>query len=100
LRPAGPAARLDAVVIFLPLVMVLLVFGVVAGQTSLIVLLPMVLVLAGGAVFVGIAMRDGRRPPDPSVRQLPTDHLRRQLYLALRPQRRAARQEDQDEPSD
>lgn len=70
-------------VIFLPLILVLLVFGLLGGQTSIVVLLPMVAVLGAGAVVITIALRDGK-PPDPSVRKLPTDHLRRQLYLALR----------------
>jgi hypothetical protein len=85
------------VVIFLPLILVLLVFGALSGQTSIVVLLPMAAVLAAGAVFITIAMRDGRRPPDPSVRVLPTDHLRRQLYLALRPPRSKRGQEQKPE---
>jgi len=78
---------MGAVVIFLPLVIVLLVFGVLSGSTNIVLLLPMALFLGAGAVFITIAMRDGRRPPDRSVRQLPTDHLRRQMYMALRPHR-------------
>jgi hypothetical protein len=83
-------------VVFLPLVLALLVVALLSGATSFLVLLPMVLALGAGAVFVGIALKDGHKPPDPSVRTLPTDHLRRQLYLALRPQRRAQRQQDRD----
>jgi hypothetical protein len=75
-------------VIFLPLILVLLVFGLLSGETSIVLLLPMVLVLGAGAVFITIALRDGRPPRDPSIRTLPTDHLRRQLYMALRPRSR------------
>jgi hypothetical protein len=74
-------------VIFLPLVLVLLVFGLLAGETNIVFLVPMLLTLAVGAVFVNIAMRDGRRKRDPSVPTLPADHLRRQVYMALRPHR-------------
>jgi hypothetical protein len=88
------------VVIFLPVVLLLLAFGLLSGATNLVVLLPMVLALGAGAVFVGIALRDGRPPRDPSVRQLPTDHLRRQMYLALRPHRRATRQQPREDEAD
>jgi hypothetical protein len=100
LRSSGCTATLDDVVIFLPLVLLVLVFGVLGGGGSnVVVLLPMVLMLGAGAVFVGIAMRDGRPPPNPSVRQLPTDHLRRKMYLALRPHR-SRRQQGRDETAD
>jgi hypothetical protein len=82
---------MGAMVIFLPLIVVLLVFGLLSGSTNIVLLLPMAVVLGAGAVFITIAMRDGRRTPDRSVRQLPTDHLRRQLYLALRPRRSGRR---------
>lgn len=86
--------------IFLPLVVLLLVLGMVGGAGSnLVVLLPMVLMLGAGAVFVTIAMRDGRPPSNPSVRQLPTDHLRRQMFLALRPHR-SRRQKGRGETAD
>jgi len=75
------------VVIVLPVVLLLLALGLLAGQSDIVVLLPMFLVLGFGAVFVTIALRDGRRPEDRSVRRLPTDHLRRQMYMALRPHR-------------
>jgi hypothetical protein len=78
---------MDDVVIFLPLVVVLLVFGLLRGSANIVLLLPMAFFLGAGAVFITIAMRDGRRPPDRSVRQLPTDHLRRQMFMALRPRR-------------
>lgn len=74
-------------VIVLPLVLVLLAFGVLSGETNLVLLLPMLLLLGAGAVFITIALRDGPRTTDRSVRRLPTDHLRRQVYLALRPPR-------------
>ena len=82
-------------VIFLPLILVLLAFGVMSGNSNLVVLLPTALVLGAGAVFINIAMRDGRRPPDRSVRRLPTGHLQRQMYMALRP-RRPKRRDDGD----
>jgi hypothetical protein len=74
-------------VIFLPLVLLLLVFGLLRGETNIVFLLPTLLALGAGAVFVTIAMRDGRTKRDPSVPRLPTDHLRRQMYMALRPHR-------------
>ncbi len=86
--------------IFLPLVVLLLVFGVLGGSTNMVVLLPMALMLGLGAGFVTFVLRDGQKPPDRSVRQLPTDHLRRQMYMALRSGRRAARQRDRNEQSD
>jgi hypothetical protein len=76
---------MEDVVILLPLVLVLLVFGLLSGSTNIVLLLPAAIFLGAGAVFITIAMRDGRKPPDRSVRQLPTDHLRRQMYMALRP---------------
>jgi membrane protein DedA with SNARE-associated domain len=81
------------VIIFLPVVVLLLVFGFVSGSATLDVLLPMVIVLAAGAAFVSYVLREGRPAQNPAVRQMPTDHLRRQMYLALRPQRRAFRQQ-------
>jgi hypothetical protein len=78
---------MDGMVILLPLVLVLLAFGLLGGGTNMVVMLPVVFMLGAGAVFINIALRDGRRPPDRSVRQLPTDHLRRQMYMALRPRR-------------
>ena len=74
-------------VIFLPLVLLLLVFGLASGETNIVFLLPTLLALGAGAVFVTIALRDGRSKRDRSVPTLPTDHLRRQMYMALRPHR-------------
>ena len=74
-------------VIVLPLVLVLLAFGLLSGAANTVVLLPVILLLGAGAVFINIALQEGRRPPNRSVRQLPTDHLRRQMYMALRPRR-------------
>jgi hypothetical protein len=90
---------MDDVVIFLPVILLLLVFGLLSGESSIVVLLPMMLVLGAGAVFITIALRDGRRPPDPSVRQLPTDHLRRKMFMALRPPRPRGRH-DRDAEGD
>ena len=86
---------MEAMVIFLPLVVVFLVFGLLSGATNIVLLLPAGLLLGVGAVFITIAMRDRRPTTDRSVRQLPTDHLRRQMYMALRP-RRSRRQHDRD----
>lgn len=75
-------------VIFLPLLLTLFVVSALRGGTSIILLLPMLLTLAVGAVFVMIALRDGTgRKKDPSIPVLPTNHLSRQLHSALRPQR-------------
>ena len=72
-------------VIFLPIVLLLLVFALASGATSGFFLLPTIVALGAGVVVIRVAMRDGRAKPDPSVRTLPTDHLRRQMYRALRP---------------
>ena len=79
-------------VIFLPLILVLLAFGVMSGNSNLVVLLPVAVMLGAGVVFINIAMRDGRPPPDRAVRRLPTNHLQRQMYMALRPNRSRRRQ--------
>jgi len=73
-------------VVLLPIVLLLFVVAVVSGETNFVVLLPTLGALVAGAVVVRIAMGDGRPPKDPSVRTLPTDHLRRQMHRALRPQ--------------
>src|SRR2546425_10512248 len=76
-----------AMVIFLPLVLTLLVLSALRGGTNVILLLPMVLTLGVGVVYIAIALRDGRRKKDPSIPVLPTSPLSRQLRAALRPQR-------------
>jgi hypothetical protein len=71
-------------VIFLPLLLMLLVLSAIRGETSVILVLPMCLMLALGAVYVAIALRDGRPKNDPSIPVLPTNPLARQLVSALR----------------
>ena len=78
---------MDDVLIALPLVVLLFVVGLVSGSPALILLFPVVLAGGGAAIVISKVLREGQRPPDPSVRQLPTDHLRRQMYMALRPPR-------------
>jgi hypothetical protein len=87
-------------VTLLPVVLLLLVIGLLIGQTSAFVLLPMLLALGAGTIVVGHVLREGRPKRGPSVRQLPTDHLRRQMYLALRPNRRSTRQRRREEDSE
>lgn len=72
-------------VVFLPIVLLFFVFAVLSGETNMVVMLPTVAVLIGGAFVVRIAMADGQRPKDRSVRTLPTGHLQRQMHRALRP---------------
>ena len=89
-----------SVVIFLPIVVLLVVFGVFSGAgSSFVVLLPMLFALAGGGVVVYVVMRDARPPRNTLVRQLPTDHLRRQMHRALRPNR-PKRHQDRDKPAE
>jgi hypothetical protein len=71
-------------VIFLPLLLMLLVLGAIRGETNVILVLPMCLMLALGAVYVAIALRDGRRKKDPSIPVLAANPLSRQLHSALR----------------
>ena len=78
---------MEAMVIVVPLVVLLLVFGLASGSTNFIVLLPILIFGGAGAFFISIAIRDGRPPVNRSVRRLPTGHLQRQMYLALRPRR-------------
>jgi hypothetical protein len=97
LRLSGSGTTLDGVVIFLPVVLLLLAFGVLGGAgTNFVVLLPMVVMLGAGAFVVSNVLREARPPRNPSVRQLPTDHLRRQMFLALRP-RRPRREQGKEE---
>jgi hypothetical protein len=86
---------MEAMVIVLPVILVVLLLGLAGGSSNFIVLLPIIIFGGGGAVFIAIAMRDGRKPPDRSVRRLPTGHLERQIYLAVRP-RRPKPQDDRD----
>jgi hypothetical protein len=74
-------------VIFLPLLLMLLVLGAIRGETNVILVLPMCLMLALGAVYVAIALRDGRRKKDPSIPVLATNSLSRRLHSALRTKR-------------
>ena len=88
---------MDGVVIVLPLIVVILVFGLASGSPAIILLLPVVLAGGGAAIVINMVLREGRRPPDRSVRQLPTNHLRRQMYMALRPPRPKRKQGGDDE---
>jgi len=82
-------------VFVLPLVVLLLLFGLASGSGFIMVLFPVVLFGSLAAAFITFVLREGRRAPDRSVRHLPTDHLQRQMYMALRP-RRPKRPKDQD----
>ena len=87
--------------VVLPVVVLLLVFALLTGGSMVLMPLVVVLVLAGaGAFMIGRVLKEGRRPPDRSVRALPTDHLRRQMFLALRPNRRSMRKPDGDKKSE
>jgi hypothetical protein len=89
------------VVIVLPVIVLLLVVGLMSGTTDMVVLIPIVVTAGAGAIVFGNVLREGRRPPDRSVPRLPTDHLRRQMFLALRPDRRSVRrQREKDEESE
>jgi hypothetical protein len=75
-------------VIFLPLILTLLMVSLLRGETNVILLLPTCLMLAVGAVYVAIALRDGTgRKKDRSTPVLPTNPLSRQMHSALRTQR-------------
>ena len=88
-------------IILLPAVLVvLLVFSYASGSTELMVLMPMVLVGVAGGIFVTFVLREGQARRDMSVRRMPTDHLRRQMYIALRPQRRAIRLQKEQQEQD
>jgi hypothetical protein len=90
---SGPYGR-GAMIIFLPLVLMFLLVSAFRGGTNVVLLLPMLLMLGAGAVFMTIAMRDGRsRRRDRSVPVMPTHPLSRQIHSALRthrPKRSAA----------
>lgn len=84
----------------LPLIVLLFVIGLMArGGSGMLVLLPIVVMLGAAAVVVSMVQREGRPPRNPSVRELPTDHLRRQMFMALRP-RRPRRQPGKNETAD
>jgi hypothetical protein len=74
-------------IIFLPLILLLLVFGLLSGETNIVFVLPTLLMLGAGVGFVAIALRDGGQRRDPSVPTLPADHLRRHMYRTVRPHR-------------
>jgi len=88
------------VVILLPFVLVVLAFGLLGGgRSSFMVLLPMAFALGAGTFVVIMVLRDAKPPRNPGVRQLPTEHLQRHMYKALRP-RRPRPQKGNDETSD
>jgi hypothetical protein len=77
-------------VIFLPLVLMLFVVSVLSGGTNPLLMLPMLLTLVVGVVYIVIAMRDGterKSSEDPSIRALPATFLGRQMHSALRTRR-------------
>ena len=82
-------------VFVVPVVVVMLLFALASGSGFIMVLFPVVLFGSLAAAFIGFVLKDGRRAPDRSIRQLPTNHLQRQMYMALRP-RRPKRPKDQD----
>lgn len=87
-------------VILLPFVLVVLAFGLLGGgRSSFMVLLPMAFALGAGTFVVIMVLRDAKPPRNPGVRQLPTEHLQRHMYKALRP-RRPRPQKGNDETSD
>ena len=88
---------MDDVVVVLIVVLVLFL-GLGSGSPAIILLLPVVLSAGGAAFVINKVLKEGRRPPDRSVRQLPTDHLRRHMYKTLRPRRPPPpRDQDADE---
>jgi len=74
-------------VIAVSLIVLVLLLGLLSGSTSIIILLPVVVFGGLAAVFITTVIREARPPINRSVRQLPTGHLQRQMYLALRPRR-------------
>ena len=75
-------------VILLPFVLIVLVAGLMGGgRSSFMVLLPMAFALGAGTFVVTMVLRDAKPPRNPGVRQLPTEHLQRHMYKALRPRR-------------
>jgi hypothetical protein len=86
---------MDGMVFVVPLVIVFVLFGLASGSGFIMVLTPVVLFGSLAAAFITFVLREGRRAPNRSVRQLPTNHLQRQMYMALRP-RRPKRPKDED----
>jgi hypothetical protein len=77
-------------VILLPLIVILLIFGALRGGTNVVLLLPALLTLGAGAIVVAIAEKDARRRrPGRSLPRIPTNHLTRKMRSALNPQRPA-----------
>lgn len=74
-------------VILLPLILTLFVLAALTGGTNMVLVLPMLLTLGVGVVYIAIALGGRRRKQDPSIPVLPTRPLNRQLRAALRPQR-------------
>ena len=78
----------------LPIIVLLFIIGVMSrGGTGMLVLLPIVIMGGAALVLIRMVLNEGRPRRNPSVPQLPTDHLRRQMFLALRPNRGKRRQE-------
>ena len=86
---------MGAMVIGVSLILLVLFFGLASGSTSIIILLPVVIFGGLAAVFITSVIREARPPTNRPVRRLPTGHLQRQMYLALRP-RRPKRPQDRD----
>jgi hypothetical protein len=64
----GPEGKKsDDMIIFLPLILLFLVFGVLSGQTNIVFLLPTLLLLGAGAVFQegSVGSESPHRPPAP-----------------------------------
>ena len=78
---------MGAMVVGVSLILLVLFFGLASGSTGIIILLPVVVFGGLAAVFITSVIRDARPPANRSVRRLPTGHLQRQMYLALRPRR-------------
>jgi hypothetical protein len=87
LRGSGFTTTLVDVPLVLVAVVLFLLLGlVVSGGSHFVLVLPLALALASATVIT-MVLRDARPPRNPGVRQIPTDHLRRQMFMALRPRR-------------
>ena len=74
--------------VLLPLIVIFLLLGALRGGTNFMLLLPTLLTLGAGAIFVAIAQNDAkRRNPGRSLPRIPTNHLARKMRSALKPQR-------------